>query len=50
MEKEEQRIDVLKSYAILDSGPEDEFDEITALAAYFSKLDAKGSVPAGVKK
>ncbi len=33
MEKEEKRIDVLKSYAILDSGSEDEFDEITALAA-----------------
>jgi cytochrome c553 len=25
-------------------------DEIAALAAYFSKLDAKGIVPAGVKK
>jgi PAS domain S-box-containing protein len=33
MEKEEKRIEVLKSYAILDSGSENEFDEITALAA-----------------
>ena len=33
IEEEDKRIEVLKSYAILDSESEDEFDEITALAA-----------------
>lgn len=32
-EIEDKRIEAVKSYAILDSEPEDEFDEITALAA-----------------